>query len=73
MFDIQGMRTLPEYCASAAPTRTHAEWAELFGISRSYFTDIINGKSLPGRDLIAEINKQTNGAVPPGVWFVDTP
>lgn len=69
MFDSVGMKTLRQYIDAAKPKRTHEEWAELFGISRSYFTDLVNDKVKPGRNVMARINEATNGKVPPAVWF----
>jgi transcriptional regulator with XRE-family HTH domain len=48
--------------------RTLEAWAREFGISRSYLSEILNGKS-PGRDTIAKIDAATGGRVPPSVWF----
>jgi transcriptional regulator with XRE-family HTH domain len=64
------MKTLSQYIASAKTQRTHQEWAEAFGISRSYFTDIVNEKVTPGSKVIRRINEVTRGKVPPSVWFV---
>lgn len=60
--------TLAEFIGSQ-PKRTQAEWAEHFGLSRSYMCEILSGASIPGRKTIAKIAERTNGAVPPEVWF----
>lgn len=66
------MKTLSQYIASAKTRRTHEEWANEIGISRSYFTDIVNGKVTPGSKVIGRINDVTKGKVPPAVWFSPT-
>lgn len=63
------MKTLRQYIDTAKPQRTHEEWAALFGISRSYFTDIVNGRVTPGTKVIQRIHELTRGKVPPAVWF----
>jgi hypothetical protein len=64
------MKTLAQYIASSKTRRTHEEWAKEFGISRSYFTDIVNGKLTPGTHVIRRVNEYTGGKVPPAVWFI---
>jgi len=63
------MKTLPEYIASSKVKRTQEEWGEVFGISRSYLSEILSGKVTPGTKVIARINEVTGGKVPPAVWF----
>lgn len=71
MFDIPGMmQTLSQYIAATDPAKTHQEWADEFGISRSYFTEIVNGTVIPGTKVIRRIAEVTRGAVPPAVWFI---
>lgn len=69
MCDIGGMKTIRQYIDSAKPQLTHEEWAARFGISRSYFTDIVNGKVRPGTKVMEAISNATGGKVPPAVWF----
>ena len=70
MFDIQPMeKTLRQFIETAEPARTHAEWAELFGMSRSHFTEVVNGTARPGRPVIERIATATGGMVPPAAWF----
>ena len=69
MFDSLPMKTLRQYIESAKPTRTHEEWAAVFGISRSYFTDIVNERVTPGTKVIKSIAQVTGGKVSPAVWF----
>lgn len=63
------MKTLRQYIEAANPKRTHLEWAQFFGISRSYFTEIVNGDVVPGTKVIRSIADATGGKVSPGVWF----
>lgn len=63
------MKTLHQYIATSKPQKTHEEWAKLFGISRSYFTDLVNERVRPGTKVIARINEVTGGKVPPAAWF----
>ena len=65
------MQTLQSYIASAEPKRRHHEWAGLLGISKSHFSDVLNGKRHPGPNLIKAINALTGGAVPPAVWYLE--
>lgn len=69
MCDIAHMpKELAEYIA-ASPTRSQQEWAELFGISRSYLSEILSGQKTPGRKAIQKIATATGGAVGPAAWF----
>lgn len=72
MFDNKRMKhmTLQQFIGRAKQARTHEEWAEFFGISRSRFTEILNGKR-PGPRTIQQIDAKTGGRVPPNVWFRD--
>lgn len=69
MFDNKPMQTLRQYIAAAEPSRTHEEWAQAIGITRSHFTEIVNGTAFPGRRVIERIAAETGGAVSPAVWF----
>ena len=62
------MMTLPEYM-QAHPGRTHEQWAQEIGISRSHFTQIVNGSAFPSRKVIQRISAMTDGRVPPAVWY----
>lgn len=62
------METLSQFMA-VEPKRPMQAWADDFGISRSYLSEILSGKKQPGRDTIAKINAATGGRVPPAVWF----
>ena len=65
--------TLTEFIAEANASfekpRTQAEWAEAFGISRSYLAEILSGAKEPGRNAIRKIEAATGGKVPAAVWF----
>jgi hypothetical protein len=70
MFDIVAMQnTLRQFIETTDPTRTHVEWAQMLGISRQHFTEIVNGTARPGRRVIERINTATGGMVPPAAWF----
>ena len=68
MFDTRGMEQLHAYIA-AEPDRTDAQWADLFGISRSHFTEIRNGTAFPSKSLMVRIAEKTAGRVPVIAWF----
>lgn len=51
------------------PDRTQTDFAEQFGISRSYLAEILNGTKRPGRNAIAKIELGSGGAVPASSWF----
>ena len=70
MCDISGMMTLSEYTAQF-PERTQAQWAQQFGVSRSFFAELVGNRKMPGRETMAAIERETNGAVPIEVWFRD--
>lgn len=69
MFDTRGMEQLRTYIERHGPDRTHQDWADAIGISRSYFTEILNGDVQPSRRVIGLIDRATDGAVPPSAWF----
>jgi hypothetical protein len=62
------MSEFTAYIARTRPTRTHEEWANFFGISRSHFTEILNGTALPSRRLAAKIEALTKGRVKAHRW-----
>lgn len=51
------------------PDRTHAEWAEVLGCSRSHFTMMLNGTAQPGKKLMLKIEEASGGYVPVVDWF----
>jgi plasmid maintenance system antidote protein VapI len=69
MIDIVRMTPLRRYIDSAEDRLTHEEWARLIGISRSYFTEIINGAKPPSRRVIGRVATVTGGKVSPNSWF----
>ena len=66
---FKGMRTLRTYIDQQKVKRTHAEWADLIGVTRSHFTEIVNGTARPSLKVISRINEVTRGRVPLAVWF----
>ena len=64
------MATLSEYISSSEK-RTPKEWAEFFGISRSYFVELANGTHVPSAKLMVSIQQKTGGAVTPNDWIGD--
>lgn len=54
---------------SRFPGRTQQDWANAFGISRSFFAEIASGRKCPGRRTMISIAKATNGEVPVSSWF----
>ena len=71
MCDMMGiMETLNTYLARF-PGRTQQDWADIFGISRSFFAEIVGGAKSPGRKTMMSISKATNGEVPIAAWFED--
>lgn len=64
------MRTLQEYVAeNPHGFRTQREWAEHFGMSRSYFAEILHGRKAPSREAIRKFDKFSGGEISPEVWF----
>lgn len=45
-----------------------ATWAGRLGVSRSYMSDLLNGKRQPSLDLALRIARLTGGAVPVESW-----
>lgn len=45
-----------------------ATWAGRLGVSRSYMSDLLNGKRQPSLDLALRIARLTGGAVPVECW-----
>lgn len=64
------MKTLRQFIDEADPKRTHQEWADHFGVSRSYLTEVLNGTKQASRNFISRVDVGTGGAVPPAVWFL---
>lgn len=62
------MQTLSQYIANSGSERTHEEWAQVFGISRSRMTEILGG-ARPGWKTIIKIHEVTGGQVPPAAWL----
>ncbi|SIT20166.1 hypothetical protein SAMN05421774_10884 [Gemmobacter megaterium] len=62
------MMTLNEY-TKQHPERTQEDWARAFGMSRSFLSEILAGKKLPGRETMLRIERESDGQVPVLVWF----
>lgn len=52
----------------ANPGKTHAEWAECFGISRPYLYALVDGSRQPSLDVAKRIAAATDGSVPITSW-----
>lgn len=70
MCDSPGMTDLATYI-SRAPGRTQQEWADDFGISRSFLSEILSGVKMPGRKTMSRIAEVTDNAVPVTSWFAE--
>lgn len=57
------MKTLSEYIESHPVKLSHQQWADRFGISRSYMTEILSGKKHPGQATVRKIAAATGGDV----------
>ena len=68
MLDNSNMQTLNQYISKSKARRTQQEWADEFGISRSYLSEILSGAVSPGWKTILKIHEATGGKVPPGAW-----
>lgn len=44
----------------------------MFGISRSFLSEILSGAKMPGRKTMSRIAEVTNDAVPVTSWFTKT-
>ena len=62
------MEKLRTYLAGSPETKD-GEWAAMFGISRSHFNMIRNGRAQPGKAVMTRIASATGGAVPVTAWF----
>ena len=65
------MKQITSYMAETG--LTHQAMADMIGISRPFFTQIVNQTRFPSRKVIHRIAEVTNGRVPPTVWFEDEP
>lgn len=63
------MQTLNQYIAEHPTALTQEQWAKVFGISRSYLSEILSGARRPGWNAIVKINAATGGKVPPEAWL----
>lgn len=51
--------------------KTRAAWAKQLGVSRSYLSDVLNGKSRPSLELASMIERETDGVVVASSWIPD--
>lgn len=63
------MQTLKNYMANYPLNASQRDWADFFGISQSYLSQILTGARSPSKELMKRIEKKTRGAVPIIVWF----
>lgn len=56
-----------EYITKSGDSR--AAWAARVGVSRSYLSDMLNGKKTPSLDVAVRIERLTGGAVPASSWI----
>jgi hypothetical protein len=59
--------------AKMFPDRKPADWARLFGISRTHFIMLCDGRRNPRMALMRTISDKTGGAVPVQSWFDGPP
>lgn len=45
------------------------EWAERFGISQPYLSDLLRGNRTPSLEVAVRIERETQGAVPAVSWI----
>jgi len=64
------MQTLRSYVDTYPTPATQRQWAAFFGISQAFFSQILRGDRLPGRETMMRIEKRTRGEVPVIVWFL---
>jgi plasmid maintenance system antidote protein VapI len=51
---------------------TRSAWADRLKVSRSYLSDLLNGKKVPSLDLAVRIERATGGAVAASSWVPAT-
>lgn len=56
--------------SESGQTRTH--WAERLGITKSYLSDLVNGKRVPSLELAVRIERETSGRVTAASWITET-
>jgi transcriptional regulator with XRE-family HTH domain len=61
---------LREIIIKSGKTQTH--WAREIGVSKSYLSDLLNGKRVPALDLAARIERLTDGAVMAASWSAES-
>ncbi|AGG91221.1 putative dehydrogenase [Sulfitobacter phage pCB2047-C] len=66
------MATLSQYIASQEP-RSHKQWADFFGMSRSHFSECLRGVHTPSAKKMVAIQAKTGGEVTPNDWMQDAP
>ncbi len=48
---------------------SQSAFAARLGVSKGYLSQILSGKRIPSREMIQKIDRETDGQVPPAVWF----
>lgn len=51
---------------------SRSEWAARLGVSKSYLSELENGKKRPSLEVAVEIERLTDGAVPAASWVPET-
>ncbi|WP_431197557.1 helix-turn-helix transcriptional regulator [Shimia thalassica] len=55
------------YVCRSGVSRT--DWAKRLEISKSYMSDLLNGKRIPSLEVAVRIERATGGAVPASSWI----
>lgn len=61
------MDNLKQYI-NGQPDKTKSYWAGIFGISRPYLYDLMDGKREPSLEVAKRIEAETSGVVPVSSW-----
>ncbi|WP_367998669.1 helix-turn-helix transcriptional regulator [Shimia thalassica] len=56
-----------KYVCRSGLSRT--DWAKRLEISKSYMSDLLNGKRIPSLEVAVRIERATGGAVPASSWI----
>lgn len=56
----------------SASGKTRKDWADRIGVSKSYLSDLLNGKAVPSLAVAAKIERLTDGEVSASSW-IDEP
>jgi transcriptional regulator with XRE-family HTH domain len=58
------------YVTSSGLTQT--AWADRIGVSRSYMSNLLNGKKRPSLEVAVRIERETGGLIPASSWVPET-